>query len=154
VKTAIRGAVAGLAGTTLMTGAMFLMKRAGMMPGELEPKQIAESVEEAVGVGGYLPESAFEASWAMLHFGYGTASGVAYAFAQKAFDRERPFLIGPSFGASLWAVGYCGWLPLFGLYPPPALLPKRKVAANILAHAVYGTATAAAHGMLGAGPKR
>jgi uncharacterized membrane protein YagU involved in acid resistance len=131
-----------------MSGAMFLMKKIGMVPGELEPKEIAENVEEAIGVRSYLPQSTFEASWATLHFGYGTASGVAYAFTQKVFDRDRPFLFGPLFGTLLWAVGYCGWLPMLGLYPPPARLPKPKVTANILAHAVYGTATAAMHRML------
>lgn len=145
------GAVAGLAGTTAMTGAMFLMKKAGMVPGELEPKEIIENAEEAVGVRSHLPQSTFEASWTTLHFGYGTASGVVYAFAQRAFDRERPFLMGPLFGTLLWAVGYCGWLPMLGLYPPPARLPKRKVTANILAHAVYGTATAVVHRLLRSG---
>jgi len=113
-----------------------------MVPGELEPKEIAENLEEAIGVRSYLPQSAFEASWVTLHFGYGTSSGVAYAFAQKVLERDRPFLIGFLFGTLLWAVGYCGWLPMLGLYPPPALVPKRKITANVLAHAVYGTATA------------
>jgi hypothetical protein len=38
VKLMIRGVVAGLGGTALMTGAMFLVKKAGMAPGELAPK--------------------------------------------------------------------------------------------------------------------
>ncbi len=143
------GAVAGLAGTTVMTGAMFLTKKAGMVPGKLEPKEIAENSEEKLGVRDYLPEPAFEASWVMLHFGYGTLSGVAYALAQKmALDLERPVLVGPLFGVLLWAFGYCGWLPVLGLYPPPTQVPKRKAAANILTHVVYGTATAVAHRVL------
>lgn len=81
----------------MMTGTMFLMKKAGMVPGELEPK-ITWNVEEATGVRSHLPQSTFEASWTTLHFGYGTAFGVAYTFAQKAFERERTFLIGPCLG--------------------------------------------------------
>ena len=80
------GAVAGLAGTMAMTGAMVLMKKVGMVPGELEPKEIAQNTEKAIGMRSHLPQGAFEASWLTLHFGYGTASGVACAFAQKVFE--------------------------------------------------------------------
>ena len=143
------GAVAGLAGTTVMTGAMLLTKRAGMVPGELEPVEIAENFEEGIGVRDRLPEPAFEASWTVLHFGYGTLSGVAYAVAHESVSGpERPLLMGLTFGLSLWAFGYCVWLPVCGLYPPPTRVPKRKAAANILAHAVYGMATVAAHRVL------
>ena len=143
-----RGAVAGLAGTTAMTAAMLALKKAGMEPGELEPKEVAENVEETIGIRDYLPKRAFEASWVMLHFGYGSTSGVAYALAQEITRLNRPALVGASFGMFLWAVGYCGWLPLLGLYPPPAQVPKRKVVANILAHVTYGTMTAMAHRLL------
>jgi uncharacterized membrane protein YagU involved in acid resistance len=97
-------------------------------------------------VRGYLPAPAFEASWVTLHLGYGTVSGVAYALGQKAIGRERPFLEGLVFGMALWAAGYCGWLPVMGLYPPPSRLPKRKVGAELVAtHLIYGVTTAATH---------
>ncbi len=147
VKRVIRGALAGLVGTTAMTGAMFAIKKAGMAPGEPAPKEIAENLEKKIGVYHQLPKPAFEASWAMLHFGYGTASGTAYALAQEgALEVGRPLLVGPLFGVLLWVIGYCGWLPLLGLYPPPTRLPTRKVAAELVAtHLIYGTATAVAH---------
>jgi len=126
-----------------MTAAMLIGKVAGMEPGKLEPKEITENLEEKIGVRDLLPKGAFEASWIMMHLGYGVTSGAAYALAQKTFNLgRRPVLVGPVFGALLWAFGYCGWLPLAGLYPPPTQVPKRKVGANILAHMIYGTATA------------
>ncbi len=147
--TITRGVITGLVGTTVMSIAFPVTKKAGMVPGKLEPKEIAENFEEKFGVRDYLPKPVFEASWVMLHFGYGTISGVAYALAQRTVsDLERSALIGPLFGILLWAFGYCGWLPLLGLYPPPAHVPKRKVAANILAHVVYGTAAAATNRVL------
>ncbi len=146
MNSLISGAVAGLVGTTAMTAAIFALKKAGMAPGEPAPKEITENLEEKLGVRSYLPEPAFEASWVMLHFGYGTMSGVVYALAQKALNRERPFLIGSLFGILLWAVGYCVWLPLLGLYPPPTRLSKRKVGAELITtHLIYGTSTAATH---------
>lgn len=146
MKSVTRGAVAGLVGTAVMTGAIFVMKKAGMAPGKLAPKEITENLEEKLGVRNYLPEPAFEASWMILHFGYGTMSGVAYALAQKVLNRERLFPIGPLFGMLLWAIGYCAWLPGLGLYPPPTRLPKRKIGVELITtHLIYGTATAATH---------
>jgi hypothetical protein len=148
MKTMLRGAVAGLAGTTAMTAAMLASKKAGMEPGKLEPKEVAENFEEIIGIRHYLPKRAFEASWVMLHFGYGSMSGVVYALAQGITRLDNRTLVGSSFGMLLWAAGYCGWLPLLGLYPPPTRVPKRKVVANILAHLTYGATTAMAHRLL------
>ena len=143
MRLVTRGAASGFAGTLLMTAAMLMGKVARVELGKLQPKEITENLEEKIGVRDLLPESAFEASWVTMHFGYGATSSVAYALAQKTFnlDQRPPNLVGPAFGTLLWAFGYCGWLPLAGLYPPPTQVPKRKVGANILAHVVYGTAT-------------
>ena len=90
MKLVIRGAVAGLAGTTVMSGAMFLANKTGMTPGGPPPRDITENLERKLGVRDRLPEPAFEASWAMLHFAYGTASGVPCALTQKVLDRDQP----------------------------------------------------------------
>jgi uncharacterized membrane protein YagU involved in acid resistance len=150
VKPIIRGALAGFIGTALMTGAMFLVKKAEMAPGELAPKEVTENLEKKIGVYDRLPKPAFEVSWIMLHFGYGMASGAAYALAQeKTPDLNRPGLIGLLFGVLLWVIGYCGWLPVLGLYPSPTRLSKGKVGAELITtHLVYGTTTAVAHRVL------
>lgn len=144
MKATTSGVLAGLVGTTVMTGGMFLFEKAGLAPGEPAPRQIAENLAEKFGVRDRLSKSAFEASWTILHFGYGATWGVAYALAQeKVLNIGRPGLAGPVFGALLWVLGYCGWLPVLGLYPPPTRLPNRKVAAELVAtHVIYGTATA------------
>ena len=146
MKPLARGALAGLVGTALMTAVMLPLKKASMSPGTVPPRQITDNLLDKLGLRDYLSTPAFEASWVTLHFGYGTASGVAYALAQKAIGGECPFLTGAAFGMVLWAAGYCGWLPLTGLYPPPTRLPKRKVAAELIGtHLVYGMSTAQAH---------
>ena len=149
MKLMVRGVVAGFAGTIVMSVVMLVLKRAGMEPGELEPRAVAGNAEEKIGVRSRISRPAFEASWITLHFGYGSTSGVVYALARKISGLAQPALAGPLFGMLLWVIGYCGWLPLFGLYPPPNRVPKRKVAANIIAHATYGTATAVTYRMLG-----
>src|SRR4051794_34841007 len=135
-----------------MSAIMLALKKAGTESRELEPKEVAENVEETIGIRDYLSEHAFEASWVTLHFGYGSTSGVVYALAQEILRLDRPALAGISFGVFLWAVGYCGWLPLLGLYPPPTQVPKSKVAANVLAHVTYGTTTAMFHRVLRSEP--
>ena len=149
MKHIVRGVVAGFAGTIAMSVVMLVLKRAGMELGELEPREVTGNVEEKIGVRNRISGSAFEASWVILHFGYGSTSGVAYALARKISGPVRPALAAPPFGMLLWVIGYCGWLPLAGLYPPPTRVPGRKVVANITAHAAYGTATAVAYRMLG-----
>jgi uncharacterized membrane protein YagU involved in acid resistance len=146
VKSLARGAAAGLVGTALMTAAMLPLKKASMSPGTVPPRQITDNLLDKLGLRDYLSPPAFEASWIALHFGYGSVSGAAYALAQKASGGKCSFLAGAPFGMVLWAAGYCGWLPLTGLYPPPTRLPKRKVAAELIGtHLVYGMSTALAH---------
>jgi uncharacterized membrane protein YagU involved in acid resistance len=152
MKSLARGALAGVVGTALMTAVMFPLKQASMSPGKVAPRRITENLLNRVGARDRLSSPAFEASWVALHFGYGTASGVAYALAQKAIGRDRPVVEGLVFGTALWAAGYCGWLPLAGLYPPPARLPRRKVVAELIgSHLVYGVSTARAHRALRSG---
>jgi hypothetical protein len=149
-KTMISGAVAGLAGTTAMTLAMLSLKKIGQAPGKPPPKEITENLQEKLGVRDRLPKPVAEGSWVAMHFGYGAASGAAYAVAREARNHDKsPLRVGPLFGMLLWAVSYCAWLPAFGLYPLPTRLSKRKVGAELIAtHLVYGTATAATHRML------
>ena len=149
MKPIARGAVSGLAGTAMMTAAMLPLKKVSMSPGTVAPRQITENLLNKLGLRRYLSMPAFEASWMTLHFGYGLASGVAYALAQEAFEGEGTLLVGPLFGMVLWAVGYCGWLPLFGIYPSPIRLPKRKVGAELITtHLIYGTGVAVVHRVL------
>ena len=149
MKYVVRGMVAGFAGTVVMSVVMLVLKRAGMEPGELEPKEVAGNVEEKIDMRSLLSRRAFEVSWVTLHFGYGSASGAAYALAREISGTVRPAWAGPLFGVLLWVLGYCGWLPLTGLYPPPTRVPRRKVAANIIAHTAYGATTAVTYRMLG-----
>ena len=96
MKIITRGAVAGLVGTVVMRGAMFAAKKAGMAPGELAPRGITENVQEKLGVRDRVPKPAFEASWTVLHVGYGTASGVAYALLLEKAIGVRSTLLGRS----------------------------------------------------------
>jgi hypothetical protein len=137
------GAVAGLAGTGVMSAAMAIAKAVGLLAGEPPPRTVSRNLEEVVGVYDDLPGPAFEASWVGQHFAYGSTAGMVYALTRDRLKLADPLPAGPLFGVALWAFGYVGWLPATGLYPPPTAEPKRRVATLIAAHLIYGTATAA-----------
>jgi hypothetical protein len=126
----------------VMSAAMAIAKAAGLLAGEPPPRTVSRNLEEAVGLYDDLPRPVFEASWVGKHFAYGTGAGMVYAITRERLKLADPLPAGPLFGVALWAFGYVGWLPATGLYPPPTAEPKRRVAALIAAHLIYGTATA------------
>ncbi|MFO0889156.1 MAG: hypothetical protein U0790_08455 [Isosphaeraceae bacterium] len=136
------GVVAGLVGTSAMTATLFADRFAGGMEGELPPRKVARRAEESIGVRDDLSRPAFEASWLAQHFAYGTAAGLAYELAWHRLRLPEPLPSGPAYGLALWAIGYSGWLPLMGLYPPPNRDSSRRVAGMIAHHLVYGTVVA------------
>lgn len=138
----IRGALAGLAGTAVMSAAMAATRAAGVMRGEVPPRKVGGNAEEAMGVRDEMSRPAFEASWIAQHVAYGAAAGVAYELVERRLRLREPIPAGPLFGAALWAFGYAGWLPATGLYPPPNREPRDRVAMIVLHHLIYGTTTA------------
>lgn len=145
-------AVAGLAGTAVMSLAMAGAKAAGLLPGETPPRRVSRNVEKALGLSDERSPTSSEAGWIGQHFAFGATAGVAYGLVERRLPLREPLLVGPLYGAALWAFSYAGWLPATGLYPPPDVEPKRRVASMIAAHLIYGTVTAAVASTLDAGP--
>jgi hypothetical protein len=137
------GAIAGATGTAVMSATMAVAHAFDMTAGEVPPRKIARNLDKALGVDDELPEPVFEANWIAQHFAYGTAAGIVYALIRKRLRIAEPVPSGPLFGGVLCALGYAGWLPAVGLYPPPHAQPKRRIGMLILSHIVYGTVTAA-----------
>jgi hypothetical protein len=127
-----------------MSAAMAAARAAGLMSGELPPRKVGRRAMEAVSVDDGLSEPAFEAAWFALHVGYGAAAGVAYELAQRRLRLREPWPAGPLFGAALWAAGYAGWLPVFGLHPPPHRDRGDRAGMLVVHHLLYGAATAEA----------
>src|SRR5438105_781811 len=109
MEDVLRGAVAGFAGTAVMSAAMAAAQAIGLAGGEPPPRQIGRNLEEALGMRDDLSRPAFEASWVAQHVAYGTAAGVAYELARGALRLDEPIPAGLAFGVALWAVGYAGW---------------------------------------------
>ena len=138
----IRGGIAGFVGTAAMTAVIAAERVAGLMRDRPAPEIIGANIETAMGVRDMLPDAVFQVSWLLQHFGYGTNAGVGYALLEKRLPVGKPVLGGALYGIALYLVGYAGWLPLLGLYPPPARNPGRKVAMLVAEHIVFATTMA------------
>ncbi len=134
------GAIAGFAGTLVMTAAMSRLHR--RLPGKerypLTPREIVDSSSEQLGVA-LSDEAAIDATTA-AHFLYGAATGSVLGAANVR--------IGPATGAmagvAVWVASYLGWIPGAGILKPATAHPPRRNLLMIAAHMVWGAATARA----------
>ncbi len=142
MNTLVRGGVAGVIATGTMSAVIAVAKLAGLVH-LVPPKQIAQRAGKKVGVDiSKLPEPVFRALWLSSHLGYGTVCGIGYTLVVRRFVPGRPEIRGLLFGEALWAIGYLGFLPGLGLYPPPDDDSSSRTAVMIVAHAVYGVTVA------------
>ena len=134
-KTLVRGAVAGLAGTSAMTAVMVGAKKAGLL-GKMPPEKITLAGLRALGL--RRSGAGKELLATVAHVGYGIASGVLFAaLARKQRLLPAP-LAGAVFGTTIWAASYMGWVPALGIMPPPRRDRPGRPTAMVLAHIVYG----------------
>ncbi len=140
MRTIVRGGLAGVAGTLLMSLVIALGRAAGLVRTP-PPEQITENVEWLAGIREQVPEPLFQASWMASHLGYGTACGVLYALLRPVLPAP-PVPAGAGFGVAVWGVSYLGLMPSLGLYPGPKADSPHRVAVMLLAHVVFGVTVA------------
>jgi hypothetical protein len=131
------GAVAGAAGTGVMTAWMWAASRAGLMP-EQPPRRIvrallfpgsANSRKPGEGPLGHL-----------AHLGFGASMGAVFGLSNS--HRRPPVAVGITYALGVWAVSYEGWVSAAGILPPAhADWPKRDMA-MVVAHILYGATLA------------
>jgi hypothetical protein len=133
-----RGAIAGLAATFPMTALMLVAERLGWMS-ELPPTRIVRrTMDELPGAS---PSGAgLSAATAVLHLGIGAVAGGAYAALTDTppLVRIPATMRGLLAGTILWVLAYVGALPAIGLMPAPQDDERRRPAAMLTAHLVFG----------------
>ncbi len=144
------GGLAGLTATVPMTLVMLALYR-GLPKSEqyaLPQVEIIDAVADQAGghddrdaASPPEPGKPLDTVAVLAHFGYGAASGAAYA-ALTPPGAARPALRGLAFGLALWAASYLGWLPLLGILTPATQHPPRRNAVMIAAHFIWGPVTA------------
>ena len=139
----VPGALAGLVATVPMSATMLLLRRLSpeTRDAPLPPETVTAQAAADVHLRDDLGEEGLKAATIVGHFAYGAAAGALVA--PLAGRTPWPVASGVGLGIALWATGYLGWVPAFGLMPPATEQPAARNAVMIAAHAVWG-ATAAA----------
>ncbi len=139
-----KGAIAGLAGTGVLTLAMrlgpVLMQRlgagsAGQDGGEEPTAKLAGKVAGGV-FETEIGERKKQVAGQAIHWGYGAAWGAFYGIAQSSL-RLPHLMHGTVFGALIGVVGST-LVPAMRLVPPPTEQPKTVSAMQTVFHLLYG----------------
>jgi uncharacterized protein DUF6789 len=135
-RRALRGAVAGCAGTALMTPIQF--EGAAKSHTHAPPIEITRRLHRALPLTRPRRQE-LHARGLALHVAFGTVAGALYGIAAPQRAREAT---GLAYGAALFAASYFGYLPFFNLHPAADRDRSNRQLANVGAHAVYGLALA------------
>lgn len=134
------GAIAGFAGTLVMTSVMSRLHR--RLPARerypLTPREIIDSTAAKMDVD-LADESAIDITTA-AHFGYGAAAGSLIGAANPKIGP----VTGATAGIAVWVASYLGWIPGAGILKPATVHPRRRNALMLAAHLVWGAGTALA----------
>ena len=141
MKAVVHGAVAGLAGTALMTAAMECLWR--RLPRDqrypLPPREIIERTLQHSD-GAEASEQPRRRATMAAHFAYGAATAIPFAL----FSKSRRPLVGAFYGVTVWAASYLGWVPALRILKPAWQHPARRNLLMIVAHLIWGAAMAVA----------
>ena len=158
VQSAVAGAVAGLAGTWLMSEVQRVWTRAvdGHPPDSAGGKHDARDWQERTEdqnsnelaaqaiatrlIGRCLTREEMGIAAPLMHYTFGSAvAGVYGMWAERL--RKRRILAGLGFGAALWLAADIVAMPVLGLSGPTRRRPLEMHLQSLTAHLVYGVIT-------------
>ena len=159
LEVSIKGALAGLAGTVVLTLAMQNVGR--LLPpsaqggpaeraGGESPDPPTERLAEKVASGVFETELSPDVRQTLgmgIHWGYGAFWGLLYGLVQSSL-RLPVWLHGPLFGVIVWVVGPLGLIPAMKLADTPADRPTSGRLVSIGLHQVFGWTVAGAFHLL------
>ncbi len=132
-RRALRGAIAGCAGTALMTPVQFAgASRSGT---HAPPIEITGRLLRVLPIPRPRRGQALQARALALHVAFGTVAGALYGIAAPRAAREAT---GLGYAALLFGAGYLGYLPLLSLHPPAHRDAWARQLSNAGAHALFG----------------
>jgi len=150
----VRGAIAGVVGTALMTGWQTLAAKlqhssepgadTATPPDPWEQASAPAKVAKRIGEGVFerdVPASLIPLLSNAMHWAYGTGWGPVYAIATSGHSTTTARR-GLAFGVAVWAMSYAQLVPM-GLYDPPWKYPPQELALDLSYHLVYGLGVAA-----------
>lgn len=137
------GAVAGLIGGAVMSLAMWLGRRAGLLE-----KTLAEDTEDWLDRHFHTRAAIGDRGTTALELGNHLAGsagfGLGYEALRPALGGTPPVLAGALYGAGLYALAIGGVAPLLGITQGEQNAPAPVVAQRLGMHILYGVVTALA----------
>ena len=156
MNSLLKGVVAGIAGTGVMTAYQLGVARLRGQPlGTEVPQrwadapalaQVAKKAADAVGQGSRFTREDVPLLTNAMHWLYGIGWGTFYGLGAGQ-TRPDPVAGGLAFGTGVWGAAYAELIPL-GIYEAPWKYPKRELAIDLSYHLVYGLAVAGAYAAL------
>jgi hypothetical protein len=161
VGAALRGAVAGVAGTAAMDAFLYGRYRlsgegdSGFLAWEFQTPQDWEQAPAPAQIGRRLYEGLLrrplDARWARLanavmHWGYGAGWASLFGLVTAPARRRRP-LGGVALGVGVFGASYTV-LPLLRLYKPIWEYAPHELAPDAAAHAIYGASVERAFALM------
>jgi hypothetical protein len=141
VRDLAAGAVAGTAGTIVMSTLMLTAQRAGLL-GEQPPRKLSDAVLDAV-AGGRADERSRRVGTTIVHLGIGaTAAAIHQVGRHLAGDPRPAALWGGGFGAVFWALNYGFVAPAVGIMPSPDKDRPGRAPIMLAANIVWGAVSA------------
>jgi uncharacterized membrane protein YagU involved in acid resistance len=141
MRRVVYGAVAGVAGTALMTIAMHWLwrrlpenERYPLPPREIIERTLPGAVDRHAG------EQTRREMTLAAHFAFGAAAGVPFAVG----TRSRSPAAGALYGVVVWAASYLGWVPAMRILKPASEHPTRRNLLMIGVHLIWGASMALA----------
>lgn len=135
VRAGLRGAAAGMIATGVMTAG--LLVQLVVTRGELEPKRVTEWFAHRTGRSP--SEPVLDVATAVNHLAFGSSAGAVYGVLRARTRRRMPpGPAGAAYGVAVWASSYAGWIPAFGILPPPHRDRRGRAVRIHLAHWLYG----------------
>lgn len=116
----VKGALSGLKATAVMS-TVFSLHPDATVP----PKVVTDNLFRAIGL------RPAPGAWLPAHFCFGLMLGAL---------RERTAAPRVPFALAVWTCAYATSLPALGLYPPLTRDHRRRAAASLLSHVVFGLA--------------
>ena len=166
VGAAVRGAIAGAAGTTAMDLVWYARYRKGGGKQDFPAWELSSGVtwEDAPAPAqagkrlaeGFLqrplPAGAAPITNNVMHWGFGTFWGAVYGVVVGSMAKPKP-RYGLVLGSAVWSFGYAVF-PLGKLYKPIWEYDFRTLAKDLSAHVVFGAATGVVFRVLAGGHRR
>ncbi len=153
-----KGLLAGAAGAAAQSAFFALTKDRAPKTPSVSPEEggkpdgqdesslqtVARRAVEGLALRGPLDEHAKSQLGSAIHYGFGAGWGALYALLRESTIHVPP----PAFGLAVWMASDNGILPAFRLAAPATKYPLEVHRYAMLAHVVYGVATAGAYHLL------